>query len=76
MRHLLLLLVLLHPHSITTTFAPDTSDFDAYGLKIAANDVLFAQAKNKAKAFLIQFAPYNFTRGSLQCNIDFADQAH
>ena len=76
MRHLILLLVLLHPHSITTTFSPDTSDFDAYGLKIAANDVLFAQAKNQAKTFLVQFAPYNFTRGSLQCNIDFADQSH
>ena len=76
MRHFILLLVLLHLHSITTTFSPDTSDFDAYGLKIAANDVLFAQAKNQAKTFLVQFAPYNFTRGSLQCNIDFADQSH
>ena len=76
MRHLILLLVLLHPRSITSTFSPDTTDFDAYGLKISANDVLFAQAKNQAKTFLVQFAPFNFTRGSLQCNIDFADQSH
>ena len=70
------LLVLFHSHGIDTTFSPDISDYDAYGLKIAANDILFAQAKNQAKTFLVQFAPFNFSRGSLQCSIDFADQAH
>jgi hypothetical protein len=61
---------------VNTDFSPDTTDYDAYGLKIAANDVLFVEANNDWGTFLVQFAPYNYTMNSLQCSIDFDDSAH
>ncbi|CAF1120920.1 unnamed protein product [Adineta ricciae] len=58
------------------SFSPDMSDYDAYGIKIAANDVLFAQVDNSGQTFLVQFAPYNYTFDSLQCSFDFDDSTH
>jgi hypothetical protein len=72
----LLLTILLRNNLVATDFSPDTTDFDAYGLKIAANDVLFVEADNDAQIFLVQFAPYNYTMTTLQCSIDFDDEAH
>jgi hypothetical protein len=69
-------IILLHNNIVITTFSPDTSDFDAYGLKIAANDVLFVEAKGNGETYLIQFAPYNYTFGSLQCSFNYDDPAH
>ena len=76
MTRFLLLLILLRIHLVSTGFSPDTTDYDAYGLKIAANDGLFVQADNDGETFLVQFAPYNFTFGSLQCSIDYDDSEH
>ena len=72
----LFLIILLLNGMVNTNFSPDTTDYDAYGLKIAANDVLFVQANGNGEKFLIQFAPYNYTFGSLQCSIDYDDSAH
>ncbi|CAF4583387.1 unnamed protein product, partial [Rotaria sp. Silwood2] len=50
-------------------------DYDAYGVKIAMNEVLLIQAqsaKNPPSVF-IQFAPYNNTQTSLQCSINYSD---
>ncbi|CAF3115372.1 unnamed protein product [Rotaria sp. Silwood2] len=74
--YLLFLAILLRISKVIGSFSPDTSDFDAYGLKIAANDVLFVQAYGDGKTFLVQFAPYNYTFDSLQCSIDYDDTAH
>ena len=49
-------------------FSPDRSDHDAYGIKIAGNDILFVQANNDDQSYLVQFAPYNYTNESLQCS--------
>jgi hypothetical protein len=73
---LIFLIILLHTNIVISSFSPDTSDYDAYGLKIAANDVLFVQANGDVKTFLVQYAPYNYTFGSLQCSFDYDDPAH
>jgi hypothetical protein len=52
---------------VISNFSPDTSDYDAYGPKIAANDVLFVEAQNDYETFFVQFAPYNYTIASLWC---------
>ncbi|CAF4949856.1 unnamed protein product [Rotaria sp. Silwood1] len=74
--YLLFLIILLHDEKVIGTFSPDTSDYDAYGSKIAANDVLFVQAYGVGKTFLVQFAPYNYTFDSLQCSINYDDTTH
>ena len=71
-----LLLTLFYGIIVLGSFSPDTSDYDAYGLKIAANDVLFVEANSASYTFLVQFAPYSFTTRSLQCSFDYDDPAH
>ncbi|CAF2779823.1 unnamed protein product [Rotaria sp. Silwood2] len=73
---LLLLIILLCNDLVIIGFSPDTSDFDAYDLKIAANDVLFVQAYGDGKTFHVQFAPYNYTFDSPSCSMDYDDSAH
>ena len=70
------LTILLYNGVVSTDFSPDTTDFDAYGLKIAGNDVLFVEADNNAHTYLVLFEPYNYTMGSLQCSVSFDDSAH
>ncbi|CAF2783308.1 unnamed protein product [Rotaria sp. Silwood2] len=50
-------------------------DYDAYGVKIAMNEVLLIQAQNTKipPSFFIQFAPYNNTQTPLQCSINYPD---
>ncbi|CAF0988485.1 unnamed protein product [Adineta steineri] len=62
--------------SSAATFSPDTSDYDAYGLKIAANNLLIVEALNDYSAFLFQFEPYtdNITQTSdRSCLISYFD---
>lgn len=60
----------------TSDFAPDTKSYDAYGLKLTANDVMMVEARSDSKIFLVQFAPYNYTATSLQCSVDYDDPKH
>ncbi|CAF1113401.1 unnamed protein product [Didymodactylos carnosus] len=65
--------------STNLTFSPDTSDYDAYGLKVAANDLLIVEAQNKYTQFLIQFAPYtdNIEQMSQSsCSVEYSDSSH
>ena len=71
----ILLLCLLFPGS-TGVFAPDTKSYEAYGVKLAANDVMLIEARSDSKAFLVQYAPYDYTATSLQCSINYDDPAH
>ncbi|CAF3748534.1 unnamed protein product [Adineta steineri] len=71
----LLILSLLSSRS-TSDFAPDTKSYDAYGLKLAANDVMMVEVRSDSKTFLVQFAPYNYTTTSLQCSINYDDSTH
>jgi hypothetical protein len=62
--------------SSATTFSPDPTDYDAYGLKIAANNLMIVEAQNDYTEFLIQFAPYtdNIVQTSQQsCAIEYYD---
>ncbi|UJR17028.1 hypothetical protein I4U23_003926 [Adineta vaga] len=70
------LLIFYYGESIASSFSPDTTNFDAYGLKIAANDVIFVEANSESETFLVQFAPYDYTFDSLQCSFDYDDSSH
>ena len=57
-------------------FYPDYSNYDAYGIKIAANSLIFMEAKNQDKTYFLKFAPYNYTNTSLQCALGYIDPTH
>ncbi len=56
--------------SIVSSFSPDTSSFDAYGLKLAANEILLVESLPSSSSFLLRLAPYNY---SLSCKITYND---
>jgi len=74
--HFSILTIVFSINYVFSSFSPDTSDNNAYGVKIAANDVIFVQAESSAQTFLVQFAPYNYTMDSLQCSFDYDDSDH
>ena len=55
------------------SFAPDTSSFDAYGLKLAANDILLVESLPNQSAFFLRLAPYSY---SLSCTVGYNDSHH
>jgi hypothetical protein len=74
----LLLLLLFVCHSSADEFFPDTTNYDAYGLKIAANKLMIVEAQNDLTDFLVQFAPYtdNVTQGDDNgCSINYNDSS-
>jgi hypothetical protein len=74
----LLSLLLFICHSSAVEFYPDTSDYDAYGLKIAANNLMIVEAQNDFTEILVQFAPYtdNVTQGDENgCVIEYDDSS-
>ncbi|CAF1330687.1 unnamed protein product [Adineta steineri] len=73
---LIFLIILFHLELFNSSFSPDTSNYDAYGLKIAANDVIFVEAQGDEETYLVQFAPYDYAMGSLQCSFDYDDSTH
>ena len=56
--------------SIASSFSPDKSSFDAYGLKLAANDVLLVEALPAESMFFLRLAPFNY---SLSCTLAYND---
>ena len=70
------LFVLLHSTLTLALFYPDFTDYDAYGIKIAANSLVLVQAKNQDKIYFLKFAPYNYTNTSLQCALGYIDPTH
>jgi hypothetical protein len=56
--------------SIVSSFTPDTSSFDAYGLKLAANDILLVESLPSQQAFFLRLSPFNY---SLSCTIAYND---
>ncbi|CAF1391645.1 unnamed protein product [Rotaria sp. Silwood1] len=58
LHQLLLILTFFVCLSFTAIFSPDTEDYDAYGLKVAANNLMIVQAENDFSRFNIQFANY------------------
>jgi hypothetical protein len=53
-----------------STFTPDTLQFDAYGLKLAANDIFLVETLNSDSSFFLRLSPYNY---SLSCTIPYND---
>jgi len=56
--------------SIISSFSPDTSSYDAYGLKLAVNDVLLVESSPPQSAFFLRLAPFNY---SLSCILPYND---
>lgn len=56
----------LLPHA--SLFSPDTSSFDAYGMKLAVNDLLLVKSFPSQSTFLLRLAPYNY---SLTCTLSY-----
>ena len=52
------------------SFSPDTSSFDAYGLKLAANGFLLVESLPPDSSFFLRLAPFNY---SLSCEIAYND---
>ncbi|CAM4970417.1 unnamed protein product [Rotaria socialis] len=65
-KHLALYLLLVT--AIVTSFSPDQSSFDAYGLKLAANDILLVESLPSQYSFLLRLAPFNY---SLTCTLGY-----
>ncbi len=59
-----------HLFIIVSPFSPDTSSFDAYGLKLAANDVLLVESLPSSSSFFMRLAPFNY---ALSCTIAYND---
>ncbi|CAF4559763.1 unnamed protein product [Rotaria socialis] len=51
-----------------TSFSPDKSSYEAYGLKIAGNDVLLVESLPSQAAFLLRLAPFD---ASLTCIVSY-----
>jgi hypothetical protein len=56
--------------SIVSSFSGDISSFDAYGLKLAANDILLVESLPSDLSFLVRLAPFN---SPLSCTIPYND---
>ncbi|CAM4836841.1 unnamed protein product [Rotaria magnacalcarata] len=52
-------------------FSPDTTDYDAYGLKVAGNNLISVESQPDNTAFFILFPPYNNVSTGQQCSLDY-----
>jgi hypothetical protein len=55
---------------VVSSFSPDTSSYDAYGLKIGANEILFVESIPSDSSFFVRLSPFNY---SLSCTIAYND---
>jgi hypothetical protein len=55
---------------IVSSFSPDKSSFDAYGLKLAANDILLVESHPSGSSFSLRLSPFN---DPLSCTIAYND---
>ena len=49
----------------------DWNSFDAYGVKLVANDIVVVQARNKDAQFVLQFGPFITSNLTLPCYVDY-----
>ena len=61
---------------VVINFNPDDSDWDEYGIKIAANNIVLVQANNQDNTYILRYAPYNYTARRLRCSLPYLDRAH
>jgi hypothetical protein len=60
--------------TIAVPFSPTPSDYDAYGIKIAANNLMIVEAQNDYNQFQIQFSPFTDNlkqTNQLSCSINY-----
>ena len=72
------LIFFLSIHQLHAVFSPNRSDFNAYGVKLAMNEIFLVLAENgkNPPGFFLHFSPYNISRLSSQCSIPFPDPIH
>ena len=63
----LLLFVLCCQIVFVRTIISNLRDNDLYGLKVAINEVLFAQVNTQSDVIIVQYTPYNYTFNALEC---------
>ncbi|CAM4786844.1 unnamed protein product [Rotaria magnacalcarata] len=73
---LLSLLMMIDPLIGVGYFDPDINDYDAYGLKIAVNNILLVESLPNNYEFLIVLAPYNNVTYEQQCFMEYVDVDH
>jgi hypothetical protein len=56
--------------SMVSSFSPDESPFDAYGLKLAANDIFLVESLPSESAFSLRLAPFTY---QLSCTLAYND---
>ena len=76
MEWLMFLLVSLQICTTKASFNPLVGEVDAYGIKIAGNDILFVQANAEGHGLLIRMAPYNTSDEYRRCVIYLSDPSH
>ena len=76
MESLQVLTVLFRISLISAVFNPNTRDHDAYGVRMAVNDRLFALANSDDQTILVQMAPYNNASYAYRCLLYYPDRAH
>jgi hypothetical protein len=68
--HLSTLYIVLLVAVVSSSFIPDTSSYDAYGLKLAANDVLLVESVPNQYYFSLQSPPDDFWDS---CTVEYND---
>ena len=66
-------LLLLRISITTAPFSPNTGDLDAYGIKIAGNDILLVEAYSIDRFFVVQMGPFNTADPNYQCGRGYPD---
>lgn len=60
-------------------FSPDMEDYDAYGMKVAANNLMIVRANNVDKEFMVVFAPFTDDTDDIDdriCRVSYEDDSH
>jgi hypothetical protein len=69
-------LLLASGQNARSDFSPDKTDYDAYGVKVASNEIMLLEAEGDLNQFLVQYAPYDYTFSPLQCTPNYDDETH
>ena len=76
MEWLVFRLLLVRLSMAMASFSPNTEDQDAYGIKIAGNDILFVQANSRERTFFVHMTSHNTDGSPYQCSFSYRDPVH
>ena len=76
MEWLVFRLLLVRLSMAMASSSPNTEDQDAYGIKIAGNDILFVQANSRERTFFVHMTSHNTDGSPYQCSFSYRDPVH